>query len=79
MIDKKRDRYLWLYSVRKGKQRIRYITMYLRIQHSKIWVEKDWTDICVVDDLLAADIPKNDSVLGFHLPSKRAFTEFVTA
>ncbi len=31
------------------------------------------------DDLLAAEIPKSDIVLGFHHPSKRALTEFATA
>ena len=78
-FDEERDQYLWFHSGWKGKQRIRYITMYLRIKNGKIWVEEDWTDLCVVDDLLAAEIPKSDIVLGFHHPSKRPFTEFATA
>lgn len=32
------------------------------------------TDLVIVDDLLAAGIPKSDIILGFHHPSKRAFT-----
>ncbi len=56
-----------------------YITMYLRIKNGKIWVEEDWTDLGVVDDLLAAEIPQSDIVLEFHHPSKRPFTEFATA
>ena len=52
--------------------------MYLRIKEGKIWVEEDWTDLCVVDDLLAAGISKGDIVLGFHHPSKRPLTEFAT-
>jgi len=52
--------------------------MYLRIKDGKIWVEEDWTDLCVVDDLLAAGISKSDIVLGFHHPSKRPLTEFAT-
>ena len=78
-FDEERDQYLWFRSGWDGKQRTRYITMYLRIKNGKIWVEEDWTDLCIVDDLLAAEIPKSDIVLGFHHPSKRGFTEFARA
>jgi hypothetical protein len=75
-FDEERDQYLWFRSGWEGKKRICHITMYLRIKDGKIWVEEDWTDLCVVDDLLAAGIPKSDIVLGFHNPYKRKFTEF---
>jgi hypothetical protein len=75
-FDEERDQYLWFRCGWDGKQRIRHITMYLQIKNSKVWVEEDWTDLCVVDDLLAAGIPKSDIVLGFHAPEKRKFTEF---
>jgi hypothetical protein len=78
-FDEERDQYLWFRSGWEGKQRICQITMYLRLKDGKIWVEEDLTDLCVVDDLLAAGIPKSDIVLGFHHPSKRALTEFATA
>jgi len=78
-FDEEREQYLWFRSGWDDKQRICHITMYLRIKDGKIWVEEDWTDLCVVDDLLAAGIPKSDIVLGFHHPSKRALTEFATA
>ncbi|NJL91996.1 MAG: XisI protein [Coleofasciculaceae cyanobacterium SM2_1_6] len=75
-FDEERDQYLWFCSGWEGKNRVRHINMYLQIKDSKIWVEEDNTDLWVVDDLLAAGIPKQDIVLGFHHPSKRAFTEF---
>jgi hypothetical protein len=78
-FDEERDQYLWFRSGWDDKQRICHITMYLRLKDGKIWVEEDLTDLCVVDDLLAAGIPKSDIVLGFHHPSKRALTEFATA
>jgi XisI protein len=78
-FDEERDQYLWFRSGWDGKQRVRHITMYLRIKNGKIWVEEDWTDLCIVDDLLAAGISQSDIVLGFHHPSKRSFTEFATA
>ena len=52
--------------------------VYLCIKNGKVWVEEDVTNLCVVDDLLSAGIPKNNIVLGFHHPSKRALTEFAT-
>lgn len=42
--------------------------MYFCIKNGKIWVEEDATDLCVVDDLLAAGILKSDIILGFHHP-----------
>nr|WP_269321998.1 element excision factor XisI family protein [Planktothrix serta] len=61
------------------KKLVQHIIIYLCIKNGNIWVEEDVTNLCVVDDLLSAGIPKNDIVLGFHHPSKRALTEFATA
>ncbi|MEB3281197.1 MAG: element excision factor XisI family protein [Lyngbya sp.] len=48
------------------------------IKEGKVWVEEDSTNLCVVDDLLSEEIPKNQIVLGFHHPSKRGLTEFAS-
>ncbi|MEC4886098.1 MAG: XisI protein [Scytonema sp. PMC 1070.18] len=79
ILDEQRDQYLWLRCGWDGKKRVQYIILYLQIQNGKIWVEEDNTDLGIVDDLLAADIPKTDIILGFHHPSKRALTEFAIA
>ncbi|MBE9007261.1 XisI protein [Fortiea sp. LEGE XX443] len=76
ILDAERDQYLWLRCGWDGKKRVQYIVLYLQIQNGKIWVEEDNTDLGIVDDLLAAGIPKTDIILGFQHPSKRAFTEF---
>ncbi|MEA5468635.1 XisI protein [Spirulina sp. 06S082] len=78
VLDKESDNYLWIRSGWKGTQRVQYIIFHLRIEQDKIWVEEDSTDLCIVDDLLQADIPKEDIVLGFHHPNKRKLTEFAT-
>jgi hypothetical protein len=78
-FDLERDEYLWFQSGWRGKERVRHITVYLRIVNGKIWVEEDMTNLCVVDDLLAAGVPKQDIVLGFQHPSKRSLTEFAIA
>lgn len=74
ILDEKRDQYLWLRCGWDGKKRVQHIILYIQIQNDKIWVEEDSTDLVIVDDLLAAGIPKSDIILGFHHPSKRAFT-----
>ncbi len=78
-FDLERDEYLWFQSGWRGKERVRHITVYLRIVNGKIWVEEDMTNLGVVDDLLVAGVPKQDIVLGFQHPSKRPLTEFATA
>lgn len=76
ILDAERDRYLWLRCGWEDKKRVQHIILYLRIENGKIWVETDNTDLGIVDDLLAAHIPQQDIVLGFHHPSKRPLTEF---
>lgn len=75
-FDPERDQYLWFRFGWDDKKRVQQIIMYICIKNGKIWVEEDSTNLCVVDDLLAAEIPQTDIVLGFHHPSKRALTEF---
>jgi len=79
ILDEQRDQYLWLRCGWDNKKRVQHIILYFQIQNGKIWVEEDNTDLGIVDDLLAADIPKSDIILGFHHPSKRALTEFAIA
>ncbi|MGB3207023.1 MAG: element excision factor XisI family protein, partial [Crinalium sp.] len=38
--------------------------------------QRDFTEVGVANELLAAGVPKQDIVLGFQAPYKRKFTEF---
>lgn len=78
-FDQDRDQYLWFRSGWQNKNRVRHITIYIRIKNDKVRVEEDWTDLCVVDDLLAAGIPATDIVLGFQPPDVRQYTDFAIA
>jgi len=78
-LDEIRDEYLWFRFGWEDTKLVQHIIIYLKIKDSKVWVEQDLTNFCVVDDLLLAGIPQNDIVLGFHHPSKRPLTEFATA
>ncbi|NMG07179.1 XisI protein [Brasilonema sp. UFV-L1] len=77
-FDEKRDQYLWFRFGWDNKKQIQHIIIYLCIKNGKIWVEEDATNLCIVDDLLSAGIPQSDIVLGFHHPSRRHLTEFIT-
>jgi hypothetical protein len=44
----------------------------------KIWVQYDETEEGIATELIAAGVPKEDIVLGFHPPELRPYTEFDT-
>ena len=58
---------------------MRSIVVYVHLENGKIWVEEDWTDEEVADDLVEAGIAKAAIVLGFKPPELRQFTEFAVA
>jgi hypothetical protein len=78
-FDENRDHYFWFSVGWDGKQRDFGVTVYLRIENCKIWIEEDWTKQGIANDLLEAGVPAEDIVLGFQHPSKRPLTEFAIA
>jgi hypothetical protein len=48
-------------------------------EDGKVWLQHDGTNLVVADDLLAKGIPKEDIVLAFHSPSRRALTGFAVS
>lgn len=63
---------------RDGKRDFNPI-IYVRIKNDKIWMEEDWTEDGITDDLMRAGVPKEDIVLAFHSPEKRPYTDFAVA
>ncbi len=78
-FDEQRDQYLWFQVGWNHKQRVRGITVYIRIKNNKIWIEEDWTEEGIATELLKAGVPNTDIVLAFHHPNERALTEFAVA
>lgn len=78
-FDPVRDHYFWFSVGWNGKQRNFNITVYLRLEQGKIWLEEDWTKQGIANELLEAGVPPEDIVLGFQHPSKRPLTEFAIA
>jgi hypothetical protein len=79
VLDDVRDHYIWAQVGWDQTGRTCGSTVYIRIKDGKIWVEEDLTEEGITQDLLAAGIPKQDIVLGFHHPRERALTEFAVA
>ena len=78
-FDEKRNHYFWFHVGWNRKKREFGITVYLRIENGKIWIEEDWTKQGIANELLDAGVPAEDIVLGFQHPSKRPLTEFAVA
>lgn len=50
-----------------------------RIKNEKIYIEEDWTEEGIANELLTEDVPKEDIVLAFNDPETRKLTEFAIA
>lgn len=60
----------------KEQRRIYGVIIHVDIKDAKIWIQRDGTEIGIANELIAAGVPKEDIVLGFHAPYKRQFTGF---
>ncbi|MEZ4827690.1 MAG: XisI protein [Bacteroidia bacterium] len=60
-------------------KRIHGFTLHLDLRQDKIWIQQDWTEEGVAEDLIEAGVPKSDIVLAFHAPYKRPYTGFAIA
>jgi hypothetical protein len=78
-FDERRDHYFWFHVGWDSKRRDFGVTVYIRIEQGKIWIEEDWTKQGIANELLDAGILPEDIVLGFQHPSKRPLTEFAIA
>ena len=76
VFDPKRDRYLLLYVGWHGEKRMHGCPIHIDIQDGKIWVQRDFTEEGVAQQLLELGVPKTDIVLGFRCPYVRQFTGF---
>ncbi len=59
--------------------RVHSVILQLRLRDDKIWIEWDGTEEGIATELHAAGIPKQDIVLAFYRPERRALTEFAVA
>ncbi len=78
-FDEERDQYLWFQVGWTPEERIKGISVHIRLKNEKIYIEEDWTEEGIANELLREGIPKEDIVLAFHDPESRKLTEFAVA
>lgn len=79
IFDDLRSQYLWFNIGWKNGERVKAISVYVRIKNDKIWIEEDWTEEGIANELLRGYVPKEDIVLAFYDPETRKHTDFEIA
>ena len=79
IVDENHYHYIWMSVGWRKSDRINGITVYVRIRDQKCWIEEDWTEIGIANELMALGVPREDIVLGFHSPQMRPYTDFAIA
>ncbi len=59
--------------------RVHAVVFHLHLRDGKIWIEWDGSEEGITQELLEAGVPKEDIVLAFYRPERRALTEFAVA
>ena len=79
VMDRENDRYLLLTLGWEGKRRVYYPVIHIDIRDGKLWIQHDATEEGVARDLIAAGVPKDQSVLAFYPLEARRHSEFAAA
>ncbi|MCC5651323.1 XisI protein [Nostoc sp. XA013] len=79
VFDSENDIYLLITLGWNGVKRIHGCLVHLDIIDDKIWVQRDDTEDGVTYELVAAGIPKEKIVLGFHPQNVRQHTGYAIA
>ncbi|MEB3178615.1 MAG: XisI protein [Nostocaceae cyanobacterium] len=76
VFDTERDRYLLLYVGWQDEERLHGCPIHIDVQNGKIWIQRDFTEEGIANELTQMGVPKTDIVLEFRSPYVRQFTEF---
>lgn len=76
IFDPESDRYLLVYLGWHGEKRIYACPIHIDIKDEKIWIQRDFTEAGIAQQLVEQGVPKSDIVLGFRSPFVRQFSEY---
>lgn len=80
IVDRENDHYQLLrVGWRNNTEPIFGCSVHASIKNDKIWIERDFTEYGVANELIDRGVPKEDIVLAFHAPYKRPYTGFAVA
>lgn len=78
IIDAERDHYEVMHVGWDGPRRVHGSVVHIDIVDDKIWIQHDGTSRPVAEELVAAGIPRDHIVLGFHPPGVRRYTDYAS-
>ncbi len=76
IVDRDRDHYEVMLVGWDDQRRVHGSVVHIDIINGKVWIQHDGTNRPVADELIAAGIPQEDIVLGFHPADMRPYTGF---
>jgi len=76
IFDPTSDRYLLMIVGWNQDKRIHGCLVHIDIINGKLWIQRDGTENGIASELVAAGIPKEQIVLGFHPSEVRQHTEY---
>ncbi len=79
IVDRDKDHYELMHVGWDGPRRVHGSVIHIDIIGGKVWIQYDGTSHPVAEELLAAGIPREDIVLGFHPASVRPLTDFAVS
>ncbi len=79
IVDPEKDHYEVIHIGWDGVRRVHGSVVHIDIIDGKIWLQYDGTNRPVAEALLAAGIPREAIVLGFHPANVRQYTDFAVA
>jgi len=79
VFDRERDRYLLVNVGWDQGRRVHGTLVHVDVINGRIWIQRDGTEDGIANELVAAGVPREDIVLGFHAPEMRPYTEFAAA
>ena len=76
VVDREHDHYEVIQVGWNGGRRVHGSVIHIDIRDGKVWIEYNGTDARIAEELVAAGIPRNDIVLGFHPAEVRQLTGY---
>ncbi|MCP4348492.1 MAG: XisI protein [Desulfobacterales bacterium] len=61
-----------------NNKRVYGCSLHIDIKNNKIWIQHNGTERSIADELTELGVQKEDTVLGFHTPYMRQFTDYAT-
>ena len=76
ITDRDHDHYQVMMVGWDNNERVHSSVIHIDIIDGKIWIQEDATEAGIANEFVERGVPKEDIVLGFHLPYKRPYTGF---